>query len=285
MADLIATSMIENGEESDSDYSEGDFCIKDLLKPRPVEVVITEADKSNSQIDLITDFTLSGSDIVIKLRQRKRDGIAHQLWPAATFLAEYLVQNPSLLHNSSSSANHVLELGAGIGATGLFLAKVGLADRVTLTDLAEALDGLQTNIAMNNLSDNVSARELCWGQKIDVTSIFEDSVSGAPIVAIAADVIYWEELFAPFLQTIRDLLLRNCPVIVAHVKRWKRDEKFLQMAKKMLRNIGEWKVLVETVDHSPVPADDLSLSHDKEVETQMKRQVRRIYHFLPLSAS
>lgn len=278
------TSLNENGEDSDSDYSEGDFCIRDLLKPRAVEVDISAADNSHTQLDLIADLTLSGSDIVIKLRQRKRDGIAHQLWPAATFLTEFLVENPHLLRNSScSSPNHVLELGAGIGATGLYLAKVGLADRVTLTDLAEAFDGLQTNIALNDLSNRAYARRLCWGDDTDVLSIFEDSVIGEPTVAIAADVIYWEELFAPLLQTIRDLLLRKCPVIIAHVKRWKRDEKFLQMAKKMLRNVGEWTVLLETVDHSPIPADDVSLSHQKEIDVLIKRQVRRIYHFLPLS--
>ena len=58
--------------------------------------------------------------------------------------------------------------------------------------------------------------------------------SPLPLLVIAADCVYWEHLFLPFLQTLLQLMaLPYCQEIwIAHVRRWKRDSKFFQMCSK-----------------------------------------------------
>lgn len=85
----------------------------------------------------------------IQLRQQKRKGIAHQLWPAATFLSKYIEDNVTTLYpRSKSEDTSILELGAGIGLCGLVCSALNFKKTI-LTDLPVALDLLNSNIALN----------------------------------------------------------------------------------------------------------------------------------------
>lgn len=74
-----------------------------------------------SSCESITHESLSGKFEII-LHQQKLLGIAHQLWPAATLLCNYLERNLLSLYPDQSIFN-ILELGAGTGLCGLFLGK------------------------------------------------------------------------------------------------------------------------------------------------------------------
>ena len=90
----------------------------------------------------------------IQLQQQKRKGIAHQLWPAATFLSKYIEANVTTLYpRSKPEDTGILELGAGIGLCGLVCSALNFKKTI-LTDLPVALDLLNSNIALNPFGIN-----------------------------------------------------------------------------------------------------------------------------------
>lgn len=232
----------------------------------------------------VTHISINGHIPPIRMRQQSKRGIAHQLWPAASFLCNYLEENvSSLFPDPDVSKVDVLELGAGIGLVGLFASRLGFR-RVLLSDLEEAVETLQCNIALNSLEGKVHSSELAWGNEehiiralhmftsdhfapLDPVSTESECLSfenfhcpNAPLV-LCADCVYWESLFEPFHFTISHLVSKGSVVLISHVKRWKKDGKFFQMCKKNM-NVEQ---VVEVVDM--VPEEDGSL----------RRRVRRIY--------
>ena len=214
-----------------------------------------EGNSNNENInsEIVSDKDIKHTSIngntVICLKQNKLLGIAHQLWPAATLLCDYLEANMHTLYPNNTSNNmNILELGAGIGLCGIFLAKLGYAYNVVITDLQEAQSLMSDNIILNNVQDKVHASELCWSNPDHVHDIFNtyfkhttiansgsssSSVQYTPTLVIASDCVYWEHLFEPLYNTI--LLLTtvyNCDIIISHVKRWKKDTKFFNMCQR-----------------------------------------------------
>jgi predicted nicotinamide N-methyase len=158
----------------------------------------------------------------------------------------------------------VLELGAGVGLCGIFLARFGLAQKVVLTDINEALALLRDNIQLNNVSASSSAMPLYWGNKEQlevVLSQFEENTSSTRLV-IASDCVYWRNLFQPLLMTLTALIHRGYHVIIAHVKRWKKDNLFFSNSKK----IFDVELLLETLDYTR-----------DEVSGSLRRKIHRIY--------
>jgi predicted nicotinamide N-methyase len=88
--------------------------------------------------------------------------VALRLWEAGALLAEYFLQNPELV-----KGRRVIELGAGVGLTGLVIAGHCGAEDVFLTDYTEACRvNMAHNIAVNekwlNNSGVVSQGYLEW---------------------------------------------------------------------------------------------------------------------------
>jgi protein N-lysine methyltransferase METTL21C len=205
----------------------------------------------------------------IVVQQKRRQGIAHQLWPAATFLCRYLEQNIHVLTESGKPLCDItaIELGAGLGLTGLFAAGLGLGS-VILTDLADVCPQLRANAALNpSIAARVTAQPLQWGSA-DV----HNPAFAACDVILAADCVYWEELFAPLVDTLFHLTASGAPVLMAHVRRWKRDAKFFKLCQKRLHV----EKLYEEVTHAFDPqAPDLGT----------QRQVMRIYRITRLPST
>ena len=219
----------------------------------------------------------------VLLRQQKQKGIAHQLWPAATFLSHYLEQNTAILcgHPASSSSGSkdvislqsgsgdtvspenvsIIELGAGIGLCGLVCHQLKFK-KVILTDLPVALPLLNENIALNSAESvpgSLTAMVLSWGVKDELDAVMKSFPPDDRIVCIAADCVYWEVLFVPLFETLKSLVLDyHVDVVIAHVKRWKKDEKFFKMCRKVMRV----EVLLERLDmvpheHTGVPTREM----------------------------
>ena len=190
----------------------------------------------------------------ISMLQQKRKGIAHQLWPAATYLSRYLESNLEIACSNRLPENmNILELGAGIGLCGLVCSALKFK-KVILTDLPIAQEILQSNIDLNE-SMNTYAKVLSWGCQDDVINIMNELDRNIPLLIIAADCVYWEILFKPLCDTIKELVMvYNAEVIISHVKRWKKDEKFFKMCRRIMivELLDEIRELIPA-EHTGIP--------------------------------
>ncbi|GAU49353.1 hypothetical protein TSUD_191800 [Trifolium subterraneum] len=181
--------------------------------------------QNNNQPLLQNNFIHSIQSTVI-IRQLPSEGIAFQLWPAATTLVSLLDNhriNPSTspLSTVFTSINHpprILELGSGTGFVGI-VAAATLGTNVTLTDLPHVVPNLKFNaeanadvVALNGGA--VTFAPLRWGHDADVEMIGNEFD-----VVIASDVVYHDFLFDPLIETLRLMLIgKKIVFVMAHMK-------------------------------------------------------------------
>lgn len=264
------------------------------------------------RIKVIKEYSLPElcSECCVTIAQCPQHGIAHQIWPAAMFLCSFLLRYPQFITNNGAYQTvDILELGAGLGLSGLFLKRhfshktelqnaecnKSPIDRVILTDLPEAIPGIKENIVRNGFDEyEVAARVLSWGVMSDVdtlslnsncnilydgNSCFEaNSSSNKAVIAIAADVVYWECLFQPLVDTLSYLLSPKIgvkAVFIAHIKRWKRDGKFFTALKKALLNVEclQEEVILATEDS----LEKGVLDENDPGSVERKKLIRRVY--------
>ncbi|XP_044161042.1 protein-lysine N-methyltransferase EEF2KMT isoform X2 [Bufo gargarizans] len=122
-------------------------------------------------------------------------------WEAALFLAEWAIQNNYVFNNRT-----ILELGSGIGLTGLAICKSCSPKKYTFTDCHQkVLQQLRENIQLNGfmLSEDpktVSVMELDW------ESITEQQLLNLEAdVVIASDVVYDPEIVTSFTRVLKKL--------------------------------------------------------------------------------
>jgi predicted nicotinamide N-methyase len=177
---------------------------------------------------VVTESQISGKTISIK--QQPLFGIAHQVWHASLVLTDFFNSAqafpPACEGASWWSGKRVLELGAGTGIPGIFLASKGA--RVILTDLPEVVPLMQSNIQANAhlfpSSNCCEALPLAWGEKHDIPLPVD--------VVVASDVVYWEHLFAPLAQTLQAICFPETVVFLSWQKRRKNDRLFFKMIAK-----------------------------------------------------
>lgn len=118
------------------------------------------------------------------------------------------------------SGKRVLELGSGCGLNGLLAAALGA--QVVLTDVAEVVPHLQANIDANfgpaaassnaeDATDWAAAHRLMYARTkanaLDwCAPVAQEYASGAFDVILLSDCVYWEDLFAPLVRTLRSLV-------------------------------------------------------------------------------
>ena len=114
-----------------------------------------------------------------------------KVWEASLVLADYLLSLPRFA--PGAKPQRVIELGAGIGVPGLFLAAAGHS--VTLTDLEpEALEFARACALVNGLGERVSVRPLDWLAP-DIDDEF-DAVIGSELLYHEADYPHLVRLLA-----------------------------------------------------------------------------------------
>eukprot|EP01105_Mastigella_eilhardi_P020230 TRINITY_DN479_c1_g1_i1.p1 TRINITY_DN479_c1_g1~~TRINITY_DN479_c1_g1_i1.p1 ORF type:complete len:346 (-),score=100.01 TRINITY_DN479_c1_g1_i1:754-1707(-) len=157
----------------------------------------SEGDDGATSVVCYRSFPLPSCEdsLTIKTVQRLNP-VGLVAWPAGFFLAEFLLNNPSLVENRT-----VLELGAGVGFTGLALACAARPARVVLTDyLPSVLDNLLQNVEINR-------QRICVGTEVEVSALdwstpqLPPSCTPADVV-IAADCVYDPELSAALVGTL-----------------------------------------------------------------------------------
>ena len=248
------------GSDDDSDIS----CFSDEEDKLVHDVAELEiSDAADVGVKYI-EFESPIRHICVKLESNPVLGIAFQLWPAARLLCDFIESHPEEVFEGHEHVN-LLELGAGIGLCGIF-SQLAFSERVVetiVTDLADAVPLMDRNIAINE-AINVHSAVLPWGSESDLASSINSFTSPQlPCVVLAADCVYWENLFQPLCDTVTSLCKRHYTIIIAHVRRWKKDGKFFQMCKK---NNLKVVTLIENVS-----------TCQNENTGQISRLVTRIY--------
>lgn len=133
-------------------------------------------------------------EVELMLRSDWKVGIGGSTWTCGEQLCEYLWANRE---HYSCRKLQVAELGSGTGLVGLYFARLVPSARVVLTDLADHVDLLQANMALNGL-DNAHVEVLDWCRKQDVSSFFEDGYD----LVLATDCAYHESLHDPLVAAL-----------------------------------------------------------------------------------
>lgn len=134
-----------------------------------------------------------------------------KFWEASFVLADHLVRQPL------APGTEVLEIGAGMGLCGLFLAACG--HRATITDFDEdVLDLLALNAAHNGL-EKVAVRRLDW---------HEPDLEGTFDVICGSEVVYQDRFFAPMIALFRRYLKPGGAVYLAHNLRHESIARFIK---------------------------------------------------------
>lgn len=121
---------------------------------------------------------------------------AHRLWPAAHVLAGVLHEPDPPVDCRGLS---VLELGAGIGLTGIAAWRTGAS--VCVTDLEENLPALHRLVECNDgASASMRVEALDWRGPLPPAI-----AQLRPDVVLGADVVFWPALFDPLLNTLAAL--------------------------------------------------------------------------------
>jgi predicted nicotinamide N-methyase len=122
-----------------------------------------------------------------------------KIWEASIVLAHHLIQI------GLDKELTVLEIGAGMGIAGLFLASHG--HKVTITDYEEdALELLRINAELNGLT-NVSIDRLDWHNP-DLTEQYD--------IICGSELIYSETSIKPIIDLFRRYLRPGGTVFLAH---------------------------------------------------------------------
>ena len=98
-------------------------------------------------------------ELVLRVEPRHNE-VGLRMWEAGYLLTEYIVINPALVRGK-----RVVELGAGLGLTGMAAAACCGASHTTLTDCARSvLDNLEDALEMNGLSPGKNRQPQCAAQ-------------------------------------------------------------------------------------------------------------------------
>jgi predicted nicotinamide N-methyase len=207
----------------------------------------------------------TGAANVQRLRIRifpQHNDVALRLWEAGVVLAEYLLHDPCLV-----KGKRVVELGSGVGLTGLVAAGCCGASSVRLTDYTDAsLDNLRHNVSMNRQwlheqckegevvqDENISAGYLDWNAYGDESNRQPEArlplddrllpsckaLSEAEVL-LAADVAYDSSVISCLAQTIRTFLTVDSSVEPKQVLLAKnlRNEQTSNLLETELTNVG-----------------------------------------------
>lgn len=131
------------------------------------------------------------------------DSVGLTSWQAGFMLADFISANPELFEDRKC-----LELGSGVGLTGIVLAKLARPQRLCLTDYThEVLANMRTNAAINGLPE-LEILQLDWEQ-FESDSLDDDEVIPFyPDVILAADCVYDTGLVEKLCIVLRKLLSR-----------------------------------------------------------------------------
>ncbi len=190
---------------------------------------LEEVDEENNLYSLFVSeeyvtktFTFKDDDQVLLcsgMSSTDHDLTGQIVWPASVLLTWFLHHH---IHQESNpfESKDILELGAGCGLAGFYLACHGKTSNVTLTDgndivcrllkknreflrFSEEISSEFMAIERGPRSATVNVRKLLWGVHSEMRSFWENRNHCYPDFLIGADIILWPNQIKPLLYTIR----------------------------------------------------------------------------------
>jgi predicted nicotinamide N-methyase len=137
-----------------------------------------------------------------------------ELWPSAIGLSRYILKNKNYFENKT-----ILELGCGLGMTSLCLSHCTPSEFLVTDYEEEALNTLQTNFMINNISPP-ETKLMDWRQP-DLDRKYQ--------VIIGSDILYESKFFIPLLNLFGKLLSPGGNIFIAEPNR-KLGKKFFELA-------------------------------------------------------
>jgi len=150
-------------------------------------------------------FGIANWDVFIKnLEEQGEEYIRNfpfwvKIWEASVVLADHLIRI------GLGKEKNILEIGAGMGVTGLFLGAFGY--KITVTEYEEdALELLRMNVEHNGL-DTVTVKKLDWNDP-DLTETYD--------VICGSELIFNVTFMEPIIKLFRKYLRPEGTVFLAH---------------------------------------------------------------------
>ncbi|KAI7864704.1 putative methyltransferase-domain-containing protein [Spinellus fusiger] len=170
-------------------------------------------------------FRLFGTDNNIVIHEAWDSGIPGKIWDSALVMLEFLkrmsVMKPDYLHEK-----HSVDLSAGTGLLGLYLASLGKkaesrtkCKRITITEIDDALELIHKNVELNNsiricnLKETLFIKPLLWG------NAKEAAECGKADVILASDVLYESEFFEDLVKAFVDLSTESTKIYIGYKRR------------------------------------------------------------------
>jgi predicted nicotinamide N-methyase len=197
--DVTRNSAAEVHEELLSQY----LLIAHAAASRTVQALHAAPEGDGEQV--FFNFELPDGRVMPVKQQVEFREVSQKMWPAAVALGEYLLQ-----HDEATRGKRVLELGAGVGFTGLLLAKCGHCQSLTLSDYSDSgLDLLKENLRINGAGHHVNVWKLDWTDPL----LTDESLSQFDLV-YAADCWYDYEVSDVLTQLVERICRLNKCVFV-----------------------------------------------------------------------
>ncbi|GMF54281.1 unnamed protein product [Phytophthora fragariaefolia] len=195
---LVLSAMLAEIEAVNADVDDGlvEALMEFVLNAKLVD------DSLNAEAMHHVSYTVPTADssVVVTCRVASVfNEVGLKLWEAGWLLAEY-----AIAHESDFRGRKVLELGAGVGFTGMVLACVCRSSRIVLTDYApNVMQNLRYNVEINSSKFicPVEVQTLDWE-----TWQPTDHDDERPDVLLAGDCVYDVEAFPPMMQVLQSFL-------------------------------------------------------------------------------
>ena len=144
---------------------------------------------------------------------------ANQVWPAAQQFAAWIAAHWDLFQGKT-----VLELGAGCGALGIWLAKKGLL--VTTSDYPDPMieENIRTNCELNDLLPLPHIQHI-WGSAFPATALHNfDTVLGS-------DLLIYEEQYVNLVKSLEQLMRHGAVCYLGSRRRVDTESRFLGLCR------------------------------------------------------
>jgi predicted nicotinamide N-methyase len=142
-------------------------------------------------------------------------------WEAGYFLTEFILCKPE-----SVDGLRLVELGAGLGFTGMAAAYVSQSSQIVLTDCSrDVLDNLSHGVALNSLSARVAVKDLDW----TIGGKAAKEIVGDVDAVFAADVLYDPVYVPPFVEVVAAFLDSAATLNVAYIAATLRNPATLEL--------------------------------------------------------